>query len=352
MVHSIDALGIVRFFLAISVIIGHLTRDPVFDCHRHAVVGFFCISGYLITRIRLSSYAGRPGAFLVNRFLRIYPQYLVAVAFGGTMVLLLPEAAKTLNQALLWPSTAKDWLVQVSIFGLYGSEVRLSPPTWSLNVELYFYAIIGLLTFRSEKVTYGALLLTLVVGAAALFRMLPPTVLYIFPGEFYGSPVGNAFVFFTGSAACFLSRRRTLPGWLSHAALLAYVANSFVLPALVRDPIHRDMLLVLSAGLIGVVLMNPPSVRIASIRWVPVVNFLGRMSYPLFLVHWSASVWLFSLIGFANPALFIGGLASSLAVSVILVAAVDRPIELLRRRIRQGGKVAPPPCPAPAVVAG
>lgn len=335
MSQRIDTLGLVRFFLASSVILGHLWQAPGFDCHRHAVIGFFCISGYLITRIRSTVYAERTGAFLLNRFLRIYPQYLIAVLLGAAAVLLLPEAAKTMNPALQWPATATDWVRQLFIVGLYEHPVRLSPPTWSLNVELYFYAVVGLLTFRSEKATYAAFLLTLAVGLLALFQVWTNPVFRIVPTQFYGSPTGNAFVFFMGSATHFVARRIRLPGWVPYAALLGYAVNSFVLPAFVSELMPRDGLLAVSACLISLVLLNPPSIRMPGARLASLIDFLGRMSYPLFLIHWVASVWLYALIGQSDPWLFLGGFPSSLALAALLVVAVDRPVELIRRRIRQ-----------------
>jgi peptidoglycan/LPS O-acetylase OafA/YrhL len=87
--YEINILGPLRFFFAASVIARHLWGEPAGDAARHAVIGFFCISGYLITRIRLNNYCGRPGAFLFN-FLRIYPQYALAIMLGALMVILLP----------------------------------------------------------------------------------------------------------------------------------------------------------------------------------------------------------------------------------------------------------------------
>jgi peptidoglycan/LPS O-acetylase OafA/YrhL len=58
--YKVDILGPLRFLFAVSVIAGHLWSEPAGDGARHAVIGFFCISGYLITRIRLTSYCGAP----------------------------------------------------------------------------------------------------------------------------------------------------------------------------------------------------------------------------------------------------------------------------------------------------
>ena len=256
------------------------------------------------------------------------------------MVILLPEASRALNSALRVPETTLEWTKQVLIFGLYGTPVRLSPSTWSLNVELFFYLLIGLVTCRSEKGTYIALALSLIPGILALFRFYPSPFCHILNcsftySDFYGDPFGCAFVFFLGSAAYFISRRISLARWVPLAALPVYAILGYVAPRFFTDPICVDGLLVISALMVCLILIKLPVVQTQSALLVAIFNFLGRVSYPIFLIHWASSVWLFSLIGWQNPQLFLGGFASTLAISSIMVLVVDRPVELIRNQIRK-----------------
>jgi hypothetical protein len=98
---------------------------------------------------------------------------------------------------------------------------------------------------------------------------------------FYGNPFGNAFVFFLGSSAYFISKRVDLPGWLPLGALLIYGVNGYVLPRFISDPIYTNGLLVASAFLVSIILIKLPVIRTDSARLVPIANFLGRMAYPL-----------------------------------------------------------------------
>jgi len=304
------------------------------------VIGFYCISGYLITRISLTIYSQRPRAFLSNRFLRIYPQYIAAVLFAVFVVLIQPAAAFRLHSAMRIPTDAIEWINQIIIFGLYGAPLRLLPAAWSLNVELFFYIIIGIFTHRSEKATYFMLGLSLVPAAFGLFRFLPDYLCWTsLPVCFFGSPYSNAYVFFLGSAAFFLSRRLTIPQRLPLLMLCIYVICAFLGSILIDDGIYIDSLLVVSSIAVMIFLMRVPSV---TTRWKMIgkfVDFLGRSSYPLFLVHWSASVWVFDLVGKDNPSLFLGGYASSLIVAMSLVVLIDRPIESIRNRIRGSNRL-------------
>ncbi len=334
--YEVEILSLLRFVLAVSVLAQHMWPSVAPDSGRHAVVGFFCISGFLITRISLTSYRNRPGAFLLNRFLRIYPQYILAVVLGGIVVLVWPVAAQEFNPVLRWPATALDWARQVFIIGLNGAPVRLSPPTWSLNLEIYFYLIIGLITYRSERLTYAALGLSSGLGIMAL--------LHVGAFEFYGTVPGNAFIFFLGSAAYFLSQRLRMPSWIAPIALAGYAFAGFIAPMLLKHHPHFiDSLLVVSALMTFLVLLKMPVIRTANRRVIAGINFLGRVSYPLFLIHWAATTPLYSIIGHREPDIFLGGLICSLLVASLMVFAVDRPVEIIRTRIRKSQSISTQP---------
>jgi len=322
-----EILAPLRFLMAVSVIGTHMWRSGFGDAGLHAVVGFYAISGFLITRISLGTYRGRPAAFLFNRFLRIYPQYAAAISLGALIAWRMPEVARHFNGALRLPTNLLEWAKQIFIFGLYVSPVRLSPPTWSLNVEIYFYLLIGLLTHRSERATYAALFISAALGVWAALGHAP--------FSFYGDPLGNAFVFFLGSSACFLSRRITPPHWLGWAMLILYALFAYGASRWFRaDTPGSDALLATSALILAVMLIRPPQIAPADPR---LANFLGRVSYPLFLVHWASTTPVFARIGHQGPALFCGGLAASLLVASLLVWGIDRPIEHFRRQVRVSG---------------
>jgi len=325
---EMEILSLLRFVLAVSVVVEHLWPAVGLEAGRHAVVGFFCISGFLITRISLTSYRNRPGAFLLNRFLRIYPQYLLAAVLGGIVVASMPETAMKFNPSLQWPSTLLDWFHQIFIFGLNGAPVRLSPPTWSLNIEIYFYLIIGLLTHRSEKGTYIALFISSILGLMGLC--------HVGGIGFYASSLGNAFLFFLGSSAYFVSKRVNISRWIPLVALGVYALLGYVVPQIIiHHPRFFDCLLVPSALMVFLILLKMPVIHTESQRLVTGFNFLGRISYPLFLVHWAASTPWFSWVGQKEPALFVGGLFLSLIVASLMVLAIDRPMEIIRTKIRK-----------------
>ena len=69
-------MGYLRFILAVTVTISHLWTVKV--AGHVAVFGFYCISGFLMTKVIHETYGSSwrgKISFLINRAIRIYPTY-------------------------------------------------------------------------------------------------------------------------------------------------------------------------------------------------------------------------------------------------------------------------------------
>lgn len=75
-------LGLMRFILALLVVVSHLTGGGASPFFAHwgifAVFGFYLISGYLMTIILNEKYFFNFTTFALNRFLRLFPIYYTA----------------------------------------------------------------------------------------------------------------------------------------------------------------------------------------------------------------------------------------------------------------------------------
>ena len=142
-------MGYLRFFFAVTVTINHLWWTKVEGYGLG--YGFYCISGFWITRIIFENYGSSLHGklhFLINRFIRIYPPYYLCLGISLTCLALQPDA-HILNPVLTMPKTWLEWLPQIGIFGLneFGVDlyrVRLLPTAWSLNTELFYYVLMCL----------------------------------------------------------------------------------------------------------------------------------------------------------------------------------------------------------------
>lgn len=331
-------LNLLRFFLAFNVVIFHLWNAAAPGAGPVAVLGFFFVSGFLVTQIVQEVYC-RPGgtwAFVLNRALRIYPQYVFALVIGLAVIRLYPDVATHINTYLRWPATAAEWLPQLSIVGLAAANVRVLPATWTLGTELYFYAVIGLVTARSKAWSLALCAVTLPVGVLCALKLLP--------FEFYGNAVGNGFVFALGSLAYFY-RERVRIGWAACSlAAGAYLLHVYAIPALEQTDLDSANLAA-SVLPFAVVMLYLVQHRIEQPAVQRLAAVLGKLAYPMFLLHWAVcvvvSAWWFhglastDMEGASQGAAYFGAMfAAVLLCSLLFYLLIDQPVERLRRTLR------------------
>jgi peptidoglycan/LPS O-acetylase OafA/YrhL len=333
-------LNLVRFFLAFNVVLFHLWNAAAPGAGPVAVLGFFFTSGFLITQIVQEVYAmpRRTGAFLLNRALRIYPQYLAALGLGLLTIGLYPDVAYHINSYLRWPQTAGEWRDQFDIFGLIDSSVRVLPATWTLGTELYFYLLIGLVTARSKRASVALCLVSLPVGALCALKILP--------FEFYGGAMGNGFVFALGSLAWFHRDAVRIKTPLFLLACAAYLVHVYLVPGLEQADVDKANLAgsVLPFAVILLYLVQHPGGRAT---WpTRIAAVLGKIAYPMFLLHWAVcvvvSAWLFhglasfDMQGARQGAGYFGVMfACVIGCSLLFYLLIDQPVERVRRLIRR-----------------
>lgn len=109
---------------------------------------FFCLSGFLITRILLTA-KGQPGylsTFYIRRSVRIFPLYFLSLAIA---FLLIPSLASIHDPVYQWLIDEQAWFWTYSInlrpvfsgfHDIYSHQVNLSR-FWSLCVEEHFYLV-------------------------------------------------------------------------------------------------------------------------------------------------------------------------------------------------------------------
>jgi peptidoglycan/LPS O-acetylase OafA/YrhL len=302
------------------------------------------VSGFLITQIVQEVYAApsRSWAFLLNRTLRIYPQYAIALCLALVTIRLYPAVAGHINSYLRWPANAAEWLPQVAIFGLDKASVRVLPATWTLGTELYYYLLIGLVTARSKHASVALCIVSLPVGALCALKLLPY--------DFYGSPIGNGFVFSLGSVAYFYRERVRVRPAIFLLAVAAYLVNVYLVPGLEQADVDKANLAasVLPFALILLYLVQNQVRRPWLMRLSAV---LGKMAYPMFLLHWAVcvvvSAWLFHGLASADMhgplqgAEYFGAMfAGVLACSFVFYVCIDQPVERYRRMVRARGSAA------------
>ncbi|SFG60038.1 acyltransferase family protein [Methylobacterium gossipiicola] len=284
---------------------------------------FFVISGFIIVHASAPLYgrAGGRARFLAHRVARLVPLYWLVTTLYLALALAVPALLNgagaptpgTVAAAFLfWPVARPDGAVQP----LYGLG-------WTLNCEMFFYAVfaLGLGWGRGRAVAWtGAVLAGLVALAWAVPN--PPT-----PLGFWGSPIVLEFALGAGLG---LARARGLR--LSLAPRLALAAAGLFSLAGAGEPAPPwrplayggPALLLVAAAALG------RETEGRGNRITGAVVALGDASYALYLVHpfvlraGREIVLRLGLVPVLGPW---GALALMLVLSVVAALAVARFVE-------------------------
>ena len=332
------------------VVYGHMGYQGwvplVVGCASIGVVLFFFLSGFLMGHHYIpgeslgiiSSKSLRYWiAFLLRRFLRVYPPYVFAPVLG--YLLLMPYMPPDFEQTAGFEHLAVvDELVQIASFkgnlGIY----------WTIQVELFFYLLYPLIISLCLLRRNNAKTLLLLFVALVLINHFPPSRLGIpwsLPWPHFWAGYTSVFVAGVFTAVMVRNNSRLLDIWnLSWNALsaISFVALAVVVALLsTYQPTHGVIWtlewlfaplffilfisLIKSTGFTGRILSNPLSTTI------------GHASYSLYLVH---------IIGICFVSRRISpeyqGFLSAAMVLVVLTSAyymlVERPFVILAKRIR------------------
>ncbi len=300
---------------------------------------FFVISGFLITRLILEqTQAGRFsfGQFYYRRFRRLFPALLVTVC--GSLIagyfLFGPMEFKRLG------GSAFHALVSVSNFFFWGesgyfdaaSATKPLLHTWSLSVEEQFYLVWpALIVFVIAPMgAIGRSIVLCVIAAASAVACVhfvsidQAATYFLMPFRMYEFAVGASIILWQRLPVA--SALRGAPGFLAGILLVAYSVVSF------KETMPFPYLWAAIPS-IGAALLIGSTSRWRKILELPLLVYIGRVSYSLYLVHWP--VWVFyGAMNIAAPTPI--EQATLLGVTFVVSAALFHLIEdpLRRGRIR------------------
>lgn len=267
-----------------------------------AVMVFVIISGFVITHLILERHEPYR-VYIVRRFLRIYPVYLVALLAGivGTYLsfdtflshpwgaALSPPTGRMLKQFeslashdFYWHLAAHLSMLHGAISSrvLYESQYMFLGPAWSLSLEWQFYLVAPVVVAMASRRAWQPVLAVLAVAGFALYwhgllgQFMLPSVL-----------PGAALYFAVGIGTRFLLRKPvSLPAFPLGALVLGFglLMSSELKPVLVW------------LAFVGMMLLDPAASDRVS-RWARklfnvafdsrLARWLGERSYATYLIH-------------------------------------------------------------------
>lgn len=325
-------MGLCRFLLAMAVFAAHVP-SPKGMLHltgaKTAVEGFFVISGYLMALIQGHHKYENKIAFWKSRILRIYPIYWIILALSLLASLLIPEIGRPhLKSALLFSPLnflllGLDVVVLLALTGGPTSTSNIVvPQSWTLSLELYFYMLVPLLTKLKTK-----WLATTCVALLVIKFLLYVTTGLRDPWSYRFFPLELGF-FLWGMLMYRMAWR--LPKYSEVVFLLIWLFGSLYR---LDSPLRAHEWLSMAFPLVLGVTLN------GFAHWDKnrAVQMLGKLSYPIYLVH--ILVGTVTLIALRRMHVSLGVwptylliLALVLAISYSLVKFVEDPIDQVRKR--------------------
>jgi peptidoglycan/LPS O-acetylase OafA/YrhL len=302
----LDALTSLRFFAAFLVLCFHYHLEafkgealpPLISLGYTGVTFFFVLSGFILSHRYARTTFDREESFrfTVARIARIYPVFLLS------LVLAIPEALNHFlySAGLVYAIRAVGFIL--TPLGLHawlpGAACFINCPSWSISTEFFFYATFPFLmpfVFRRPL----AWLLGTIIAAIALWALLLPLADIVKTGKFFrpspsktpellfgqfivAFPILRLPEFVLGITCYALWRRyRQIPNAIYW--LLFVLAGSIILAT--SDGIPS---IIMQNGL-TVVVWVPLILAAASSQrgplHLPLMIFLGQISYSLYLLH-------------------------------------------------------------------
>lgn len=360
----LDALTGIRFFAALHVVFFHINCSawadlpPVINAlrgHGYAAVAlFYVLSGFILTytRVRSDGSIGDARRFWFARFARIWPVYLLALAWSAYQRISLQGldnissliASTALLQAW-WPPLVFSW----------------NTPGWSISVEAFFYIALPFLAFPLARLQRQWHLIAAILAlsawgvASTLFcwhNGLDTRVVSFDNWSNFAAfnPLLRLPEFVIGMATgrIFALQQQAPKKWLADAAVLAGLGATMLMVALPLPTIfkHGPLLAPFFALAIWGLANRGLLARLLGIR--PLV-WLGDASYSLYILQVPVLDWWFQVQGEVSGvphalSLQMRYVGILIALSLIAHRVVEMPVQrILRQRYDAWVRASPRP---------
>lgn len=251
---------------------------------QYGVILFFVLSGYLITYLLLEEKKQyvtiNYKSFYLRRILRIWPLYYIIIICVAVMVSTHPQAYAGTNYAASF-GFYSFFLANVGYslgFGMLGMY-----QLWSVGVEEQFYFFWPFLINRAGNVARSLMVFIVVFLLVKLaVKVLHQDTLYNFLSItcFDVMAIGGLGAWMVHRQHPLLNRLRNR--WIQAFAWLFLLVSVFIRPVHVFSFIDAEIHALVYLLLVINVSSNTP--QLINLEQ-PVLNFLGRISYGIYMYH-------------------------------------------------------------------
>ncbi|MBP7807850.1 MAG: acyltransferase [Bacteroidia bacterium] len=346
-------MGILRFLLALSVIASHATGIgipfpgekpyPMWAMQlidgRQAVALFFIISGFYMAMVLNTKYQNNTLRFYGNRFLRLWPTYIVVLILActftdlGTNILNAVKDCGLSVKAYVWLSnififgTDSFWLLSLDNCDLHyypaflndtsnGYRLLVNQPSFSISMEMVFYLMAPFILKSLKRIW-----IYFVIGVLYYFYFILSghfNIIYqyhLLPSSFIYFALGALAWHYSKNINFELTDKKVI---LVFLVCLALMFSYTLFPMIIILPFA---------------IMVPKLFSIT--KHSKADRLIGELSYPLYIVHYPVLYYLWGQ-GVAGNHIGLYCFLATLVISVIIHFIIERPIDLWRQKLALG----------------
>ena len=330
-----------RFIAACAVMAWHyrsiLTNEPSYwELSATGVDLFFVLSGYVFAPTLINGIRFYP-AFLLRRFFRMYPLYVLAILLYAC----LPNKDLT-SQAIITHLLMLQTSIDVTLIYLY------NPAFWSLPPEWAFYCLMPLLIiFLRWQGVFIFLLFAFTLRVALGFFVEPPgshTVNLTWANWAVVNLPGILSEFLIGVMIfrirdCATLRNFQMPILVTFLSILCFciwLYGKFILGQSPK-PELGNLVGLIAALIYGVALwLSFPIRSFMRDRSTKFAMYVGALSYGLYLFHNASPQWLGQItITFSPWATIIFSILATLSLTLCAHYWIEKPLRSYGRRISE-----------------
>ena len=313
-----------------------------------AVDLFFIMSGFFLARMIESARKRGLATYYKRRLARLAPPAIVSVIVlyiytrlclgptpeGGALAAVPYTDFQVLNYHMNWHTLALQLIL---------IRNTLNPVLWTIRLEIFIsilYPAVMFLHWVRHGMAYRAGLMVGFIAAAILMNAHQKLGLDVFH---------YLYMFYAGTllreAGPAVTRLPAwLPCWIATAGILIMAVTGEAVPLLNTHPLRFDLPVTLGGAMLIAMLAHAALPRARAFLSAAPVQFLGRISYSLYLIHWLAVRWLGQAmlashlavqIGVATCVMLLVPAAAGLSVlfAMALHAVAERPATSWSRRL-------------------
>ncbi|QLE45629.1 acyltransferase (plasmid) [Nostoc sp. C052] len=323
-------LAVVRFFLAFTIVCGHINHfkfasgtDALTNilftfgdfAGPSAVLGFFLISGFSIA----SSISRNTKGFYQRRIFRIYPLYAISIIGSIVPFLLLGRSIIDVPNGHFFRSGVLEIIKNLLFLQSFVTlPLSSNNVVWSLSIEVFFYLLAPLFNKTSSDK------LIILIGFSSLVFALYPILERILHPQ---SPLPDFRFLKHGLVVVF-----TLWTWLLGFLYFRYKSFFWSKIAviilgcslIILNHSHDGRFGVFAFFITSVSVVYSSEIKLPQ-ALIKLFDYLGNVSYPLYLFHFPTLIFSYSVLGSKNAFALV---TSSLFVSIFFYHLVDVPIRL------------------------